>query len=389
MGIRADRSRNPQEFEGAASAVTANVTVTGLLKRFGAFTAVDRINLEIPAGQFFTLLGPSGCGKTTTLRMLAGLERPDGGEIRVGDRVVSAPERGIFVPPERRQMGMVFQSYAVWPHMTVFENVAFPLREQRRPKPEVIERTMETLALVGLADLAHRPAPNLSGGQQQRVALARALVANPQVLLLDEPLSNLDARLREQMRFEIRNMQARLGITTIFVTHDQLEAMTLSDQVGLMNAGHVEQIGAPRDVYERPETRYTMDFLGQVNHLPARIVATNGVIGALVAGFEVPLAITDDLREGDEVVLAFRSESVDLAPTGGHIRGTVLGAMYIGGYMEYVVEVAGSPIYVRAPAASQVAVGESVGLVLTTAAVRAWRTSEPREEARVPDPRFS
>jgi iron(III) transport system ATP-binding protein len=365
------------------------VTVTGLLKRFGAFTAVDRINLEIPAGQFFTLLGPSGCGKTTTLRMLAGLERPDAGEIRVGDRVVSAPERGIFVQPERRQMGMVFQSYAVWPHMTVFENVAFPLREQRRPKPEVVERTMETLGLVGLAHLAHRPAPNLSGGQQQRVALARALVANPQVLLLDEPLSNLDARLREQMRFEIRNMQARLGITTIFVTHDQLEAMTLSDQVGLMNAGHVEQIGAPRDVYERPETRYTMDFLGQVNHLPARIVAPNGVIHALVAGFEVPLLVTEGLREGDEVVLAFRSESVDLAPTGGHVRGTVLGAMYIGGYMEYVVEVAGSPIYVRAPAASQIAVGESVGLILTTPAVRAWPTDVDRGEARVPDPRFT
>ena len=365
--------------------MATSVRIKGLLKEFGSFTAVDRIDLEIKAGQFFTLLGPSGCGKTTTLRMIAGLERPTGGEIYVGDRLVSAPNRGVFVPPEQRRMGMVFQSYAIWPHMTVFENVAFPLRELRLPKATVHERTLATLELVGLADFASRPAPLLSGGQQQRVALARALAPSPEVLLLDEPLSNLDARLREQMRFEIRSTQARLGITTIFVTHDQLEAMTLSDEVAVMHSGRVEQIGPPRQVYEQPATRYVMDFLGQVNHLSARIRVIDGVSHAEVRGAgTIRLGSTEGLAEGDEVVLGFRSESVNLAPGGGDLVGTITAATYIGGYMEYVVEVGGAGLHVRAPADSNLPIGSSTGLRMTIDGIRTWGGSTPAAPPQAP-----
>ncbi len=351
------------------------VSVTGLVKRFGATNAaVDGVSFEVKTGKFVTLLGPSGCGKTTTLRMIAGLERPDAGEIRVGTRVLSSGNRGVFVPPERREMGMVFQSYAIWPHMTVFENVAFPLREKSVPRAEIRDRVMATLELVGLGDYASRPAPLLSGGQQQRVALARALVGNPQVLLLDEPLSNLDARLREQMRFEIRSMQVRLGITTIFVTHDQLEAMTLSDNVIVMNAGRIEQTGSPRQVYEEPTTRYVMDFLGQVNHLPARIRIANGEARAIVNAGELPLPSSDGWADGDEAVVAFRAEAVALADSGGQVRGTVTAATYIGGQMEYLVQVGEAFVRVPARSDSRAVVGSSVGLNITPADIRAWRT---------------
>ena len=351
----------------------ANVKVSALVKRFGAVAAVDGIDFEVQTGHFFTLLGPSGCGKTTTLRMIAGLERPDGGEIRVGDKVVSAPGRGVFVPPERRDMGMVFQSYAVWPHMTVFENVAFPLQERKVPRPQVRERVMATLELVGLGGLAQRPAPALSGGQQQRVALARALVCNPQVLLLDEPLSNLDARLREQMRAEIRTMQLRLGITTIFVTHDQIEAMTLSDRVAVMNAGRIEQIGPPREVYERPSTRYVMDFIGNVNHLPAKIVSAAGTLRARVGGHDVALPSPEGWSDGDDAVLAFRSESVSIAADGGDISGVVAGATYLGGAMEYLIRVDDANVRIRVPAGTDLRVGARVGLRLSRTEVSAWR----------------
>jgi len=361
--------------------LAANVLIKGLVKWFGDFTAVNRIDLDIKAGTFFTLLGPSGCGKTTTLRMIAGLEHPTGGEIYVGERLVSAPERGIFVPPERRHMGMVFQSYAIWPHMTVFENVAFPLQELRLPKAEIRERTMATLELVGLGDFAKRPAPLLSGGQQQRVALARALAPSPEVLLLDEPLSNLDARLREQMRFEIRNTQARLGITTIFVTHDQLEAMTLSDKVAVMNAGNVDQIGAPREVYENPSTRYVMDFLGQVNHLRGRIRFADGSAHAEV-GTAGRVRVTDiqGLDDGADVVIGFRSESVSFATDDRDLVGTVTAATYIGGYLEFVVEVAGQNLIVRGGLEQEWPVGSEVGLKLSRKGVRAWSASAAAPE---------
>ena len=368
--------------------MTANVAVRGLVKRFGATVAVDGVDFDVQAGHFFTLLGPSGCGKTTTLRMIAGLEKPDAGEIRVGDRVVSAPERRTFVPPERRGMGMVFQSYAVWPHMTVFENVAFPLVERKVERSEIRKRVAATLEQVGLAQLADRPAPALSGGQQQRVALARALVANPEVLLLDEPLSNLDARLREQMRAEIHGMQRRLGITTIFVTHDQLEAMTLSDRVAVMRDGRIEQIGTPREVYERPASKYVMDFIGNVNHLPAKMSIAGGALRARVHGGELLLSgpstgagSTDGWAEGDDAVLAFRSEAVSLAGAGGpqHLRGTVTAATYLGGAVEYVVRVGESEVRLRAAPIDVLALGSMVALSVNLPDVSAWHAREQRD----------
>jgi iron(III) transport system ATP-binding protein len=219
--------------------------------------AADDVTFDVPEGTFFTLLGPSGCGKTTTLRSIAGLERPVSGEIRIGEAVVFSGERRVFVPPNRRNIGMVFQSYAIWPHMNVFENAAFPLKvgSARLSKAAIDERVNRVLAAVGLADFAGREATRLSGGQQQRLALARALVMEPKLLLLDEPLSNLDAKLRQRMRFELKRLQRELGVTTVYVTHDQNEALALSRQIAVMNAGRIVQVGTPREIYESPRPR--------------------------------------------------------------------------------------------------------------------------------------
>ena len=356
------------------------VRATGIVKTFGSLTAVNDLSLEAKAGEFLTLLGPSGCGKTTTLRLIAGLERPDQGEILLGSRLLSSAVTGLFVPPERRGMGMVFQSYAIWPHMTVFENVAFPLRELRCPRPEIRERVMAILTTVGLGGLSDRPAPMLSGGQQQRVALARALVSNPQVLLLDEPLSNLDARLREEMRFELRDMQARLGITSIFVTHDQAEAMTLSDRIIVMNSGRVEQEGRPEDVYQRPSTRFVMDFLGRANHLPARIARGTG--GGWVAviegnGSDVPIPGPEQWVEGQDVLLAFRPEGVQAlaAEADGAWVGVVRSSVYVGGHVEYVVDLGGLAVRARGPEDPRLAHETRARLSVSPRAVRVWPRS--------------
>ncbi len=355
------------------------VRVSGLVKAFGSVLAVNDLSFEAKAGEFLTLLGPSGCGKTTTLRLIAGLERPDRGEIQVGGRPLSSTDRGLFVPPERRGMGMVFQSYAIWPHMTVFENVAFPLQEQRVRRAEIRERVMAMLGTVGLGELHARPAPMLSGGQQQRVALARALVSNPEVLLLDEPLSNLDARLREEMRFELREMQARLGITSIFVTHDQAEAMTLSDRIVVMNAGGIEQEGSPEEVYQRPSTRFVMDFLGRANHLPARIA--KGLDGSLVAEVEecassLPVP-GGGWSIGQEVLLAFRPEAVEAraADADGAWVGVVRSSVYVSGHVEYVVEVGRFTVRATGPEDTRLPHEARAKLCVSPRAVRVW----PRE----------
>src|SRR5499433_1321736 len=353
------------------------VRASGLVKTFGSVLAVNDLSFEARAGEFLTLLGPSGCGKTTTLRLVAGLERPDRGEILVGDRAVSSAASGLFVPPERRGMGMVFQSYAIWPHMTVFENVAFPLQELRVPRAEIRERVMAMLGTVGLGALHARPAPMLSGGQQQRVALARALVSNPQVLLLDEPLSNLDARLREEMRFELREMQAKLGITSIFVTHDQAEAMTLSDRIVVMNAGRIEQEGGPEEVYQRPSTRFVMDFLGRANHLPARIA--KGSDGRLVAevegsGCALPVDGTGGWSVGQEVLLAFRPEAVE-ARTAEHDEpwvGVVRSSVYVSGHVEYVVEMGKFTVRATGPEDARLPHDARAKLCVSPRAVRVW-----------------
>src|SRR5215470_3034258 len=247
------------------------VLVEDVSRHFGDVVAVDRVNLSIARGEFVTLLGPSGCGKTTTLRMVAGLEQNTGGRISIADRVVSDAAAGFFVPPDHRQLGMVFQSYAIWPHMTVFDNVAYPLRIRRRSKAEIHQRVHAVLRLVEMETFADRPAPALSGGQQQRVAIARALVFEPEVLLLDEPLSNLDARLRAQMGEEFRALQRRLGITALYVTHDQEEAMALSDRIVVMQRGRILQTGEPETVYRRPASREVASFFGTPNLIEASV----------------------------------------------------------------------------------------------------------------------
>jgi len=363
------------------------VRAIGLVKTFGTVTAVNDLSFEARAGEFLTLLGPSGCGKTTTLRLVAGLERPDRGEILVGDRPISSVASGLFVPPERRGMGMVFQSYAIWPHMTVFENVAFPLQELRVPRAETRERVMAMLSTVGLGDLHARPAPMLSGGQQQRVALARALVSNPQVLLLDEPLSNLDARLREEMRFELREMQAKLGITSIFVTHDQAEAMTLSDRIVVMNAGRIEQEGSPEDVYQRPSTRFVMDFLGRANHLPARIV--KGDDGSLVAAVEdsdcsMPVGGVGSWSVGEVVLLAFRPEAVEAraAERDEAWVGVVRSSVYVSGHVEYVVEIGKFTVRATGPEDARLPHDARARLCVSPRAVRIWPRSSGADGGR-------
>jgi iron(III) transport system ATP-binding protein len=251
------------------------VQISNLEKFFGEdkdrVHVLKGVSLEIPEGSLYTFLGPSGCGKTTTLRCVAGLERPDGGNISIDGKHVYSGSQGVYVPTNKRPIGMVFQSYAIWPHMTVFENVAYPMTIHRRPKEEIKRRVGDVLRIVGLHGLEDRPAPKLSGGQQQRVAFARALVNEPKVMLLDEPLSNLDAKLREQMRFEIKALQRRVNITTIYVTHDQGEALAISDQIAVMHGGKLIEVGNPYQLYSRPKRKFTATFLGLTNLIEGRV----------------------------------------------------------------------------------------------------------------------
>src|SRR6185503_2941133 len=248
----------------------AFIDIADIDKRFGGFQALSRITLAIAEREFITFLGPSGCGKTTMLRTLAGFLTPDNGSIRVAGRLLSSPQA--VVPPEQRRMGMVFQNYAIWPHMSVFENVAFGLRIDKMERAKIEERVARVLAAVGLEGLERRNPGQLSGGQQQRVALARSLVVEPAILLLDEPLSNLDAKLRERMRTELKTLQRRSGITFIYVTHDQAEAMALSDRIVVFSQGAVQQVGTPRDVFERPANLFVADFMGLVNKVPGTLI---------------------------------------------------------------------------------------------------------------------
>jgi iron(III) transport system ATP-binding protein len=362
-----------------------DVRVVGLAKAFGKAAAVDGVDFDVPAGSLVTLLGPSGCGKTTTLRIVAGLERPDAGEVYVGGQLLTSASRSMFVPPERRRMGMVFQTYAIWPHMTVFENIAFPLREQGVPAAEIRERVTTMLESLGLTGFQDRPAPLLSGGQQQRVALGRALVGDPDVLLLDEPFSNLDARLREEMRFELKELQSRVGVTTLFVTHDQAEAMILSDRVLVMNAGRIAQDGTPRQIYESPRTRFVMDFLGQVDHVSARVVRTpEGAYVARpedVAGPPVPLDPGRTWRDGEAAVLAFRSTDVQVRPASadGLWPGIVLSAVYLGERVEYLVKLGAAQVRASGPVTEPLSKGTMVQLQIPMGAIHVWSTRDEED----------
>ena len=318
------------------------VQIESLEKYFGEdrerVHVLKGVSLDIPEGSLYTFLGPSGCGKTTTLRCVAGLERPDGGKISIDDKAVFASGERVYIPTNKRPIGMVFQSYAIWPHMTVFENVAYPLTIRRRPKSEIKKRVEDVLKVVGLHGLEDRPAPKLSGGQQQRVAFARALVNEPKVMLLDEPLSNLDAKLRVQMRFEIKALQRRVNITTIFVTHDQAEALAISDQIAVMHSGKLIEVGTPHQLYSRPKRKFTATFLGLTNLIEGKVIELGGDSkpGRLetkkgVFSF-IPAA---GLQKNQAAVISIRPEHIPVhkeKPQGldNVVEGTVKEAIFMG-----------------------------------------------------------
>jgi len=330
-----------------------------LAKHYGGVRSVDGIDLAVEPGEFICLLGPSGCGKTTTLRMVAGFLEPDEGEIRVNGRVVSAPRS--VVPPERRNMGMIFQSYAVWPHMTVRDNVGYGLKMQKVAAGEKARRVDTILAATKLAELANRYPGELSGGQQQRVALARALAPNPEILLLDEPLSNLDANLRGDMRFEIRRLHDEFHDTSIYVTHDQLEAMTMADRIVVMNLGRIEQIGSPEDVYDRPQSRFVARFIGASNVIEGRQAADRRVE---INGHGISVASGDFPGVGATVGVCVKMHDLELVPGSANgaanaIPGKVVSHAYLGSHRDYIVDV-GQELLVSAPASMQLDAGAPV-----------------------------
>ena len=310
----------------------SEVRIEHVFKRFGDVTAVSDFDLTVKDGEFVSLLGPSGCGKTTSLRMIAGFERATEGEIYIGDHCVSSHIKNTFVPPEKRDIGMVFQSYAVWPHMTVTENVAYPLKIQKVPKEERAARVAEMLKLVHLDEYGNRYPHQLSGGQQQRVALARALVMRPGLLLLDEPLSNLDAKLRESMRFEISSIQKELGITIIYVTHDQSEAMTMSDRVVVMSRGVIQQIGTPYEIYRNPANKMVADFIGLVNFVEGEVQGDRVYISGTGVSFPNTSGITGS------ATIAVRPENITMSRTSGTIEGTLVHRFYLGDAVDYRVQ---------------------------------------------------
>ncbi len=304
----------------------------------GEVTAVDNISLQIEKGEFVTLLGPSGCGKTTTLRMIAGFEFPTTGDIHLDGEIIND------LPPHKRDMSMVFQSYAIFPHLTVFENTAYGLRVQRLPKAEINQRVDRVLELVELEGYGNRTPEQLSGGQQQRVALARALVMEPKVLLMDEPLSNLDAKLREQMRSEIRHIQKQIGITSVYVTHDQTEAMTMSDRIVVMNEGRIEQVGSPTKIYRRPSNRFVADFIGRANFVKGTVRGLeNGRLAVESLGSTLSVAAShNNFKIGQDVTLVIRPEMMMIdPPANAHVEGIVREAAYLGSMVEYDVAVDG------------------------------------------------
>ena len=325
------------------------LVLKSLVKIFGsgenAFTAVDNVDIEVQEGELVTLLGPSGCGKTTTLRMISGFELPTSGEIRIDGEDVST------TPPNQRPTTMVFQNYALFPHLTVFENIAYGLKIRRESAENIRKQTEEIMLLVGLEGLAERSPAQLSGGQQQRVSLARSLVMEPKVLLLDEPLSNLDAKLRVSTRLEIRKLQQRVGITSVYVTHDQEEAMTLSDRVVIMHQGKIMQIGSPQAIYAKPANRFVADFIGKANFLEANVgsLGSNNELVLDIVGkkFEVTVE-PGSFSEGQRVLLVVRPESINLEPKRPDtLTGTIREAVYLGSQMVYEVEVAKTIITVE------------------------------------------
>ncbi len=330
----------------AAETSGAYLEVQNLVKWFGNDRAVDNISFGIPKGSFLTLLGPSGCGKTTTLMSIAGLHSIDGGRIRVGDAIFTSPKEGLFMPPEKRDIGMVFQSYAIWPHMTVAQNVAYPLEIRNIERSEIDDRVAAVLKLVGLTDWANSLATNLSGGQQQRASLARAIVSNPRLLLFDEPLSNLDLKLRETMRVELKRIQSEVGITSIYVTHDQSEALVMSDEIIVMSKGKIEQRGGPVEIYSKPVNEYVSNFIGVANLMKGKVLDAADGKGRLEVEqggqkITVPCMIGPGIGAGDDAVLSVRPENVHAVRENGagvKLEGEVTHAIFLGSYVDCRVQ---------------------------------------------------
>jgi len=342
------------------------VTVAALTKRFGAVAAVDGVGFTVAEGEFFTLLGPSGCGKTTTLRCVAGLESADAGRIEIAGRPVFDSARGLDLPANERDIGMVFQSYAVWPHMNVAENIGYPLKVRGVAAAQVAARVDQVLGLLEMAGLGGRMPSQLSGGQQQRVALGRALAVEPRVLLLDEPLSNLDAKLRESMRAELKLIQRRAGLPILYVTHDQVEALSMSDRIAVMSAGRIHHLAPPEEIYDRPRTRFVLDFVGAVNYLPCTVAgAEGGRLRLAVPGgeWQVP-APSGPVPAAAGLSVAVRPEDLDLiAPApDGLPRARVTLRAFVGEGFEYRLDLLGHDLRVRTDKTVQVAEGAEIGL---------------------------
>lgn len=351
--------------------------VKELAKSYGRAVALDGVSFEIRRGETLALLGPSGCGKSTTLKIISGLELPDGGEVSIFGQTVVSVSRNAFVPAEKRNLGLVFQSYAIWPHMTVEQNVSYPLEVRRAPKRDAAKQVDEILEVVGLAGYQKRPATQLSGGQQQRVALARALVYNPSLLLLDEPLSNLDARLRDELRAELRRIQRQMNLTVLYVTHDQVEALTLADHVAVMNQGRIEQLGTPLSVYDTPRTLFVQNFLGKACLFEATVKqAGNPVQLELDVGPVLTLSIQRDLSLDARVYVSFRAEdvSLDVEPTPNELRlpAVVVERRFLGSKLEYVVRVGQQDLVLESPRAVTVDAGDNIDLYIPRERIRIW-----------------
>src|SRR3954471_8284580 len=340
----------------------ASVELRGLTKKYGPLAVVDDVSLKIAHGTLVCLLGPSGCGKTTTLRLVAGFVEPTDGEIRAGDRVVSSPQK--TVPPERRNMSMIFQSYALWPHMTVAENIMYGLKLRKVDSATIKKKLDDILATTRLAPLAQRYPGELSGGQQQRVALARALIVEPETLLLDEPLSNLDANLREEMRFEVRRLHDAFRYTTIYVTHDQSEAMTTADVICVMNLGKIEQAGSPEEIYDRPRSEFVARFIGMSNVFKGKALDQ-----ARISFAGVPLRVTGDpLQPNGETAVSIRQHQIELLATeptakDNVVPATVMRQVFLGSIRDYMVEAAdGTQLRIVTEADGSIAQGAPVWL---------------------------
>jgi iron(III) transport system ATP-binding protein len=367
--------------------MSAELRVDNLRKQFAVGRpAVDGVSFRVEPGEIVVLLGPSGCGKTTTLRCVAGLEHPTSGSIAIGGDVVSDPARGVLVPPRLRNIGMVFQSYAVWPHMTVRQNVAYPLRHRKVSRDEIDRKVNEALALVGLTEYASRPVTALSGGQMQRVALARSLVYQPQLLLLDEPLSNLDAKLRLRLRDDLRRIIKQTNVTAIYVTHDQSEAVVLGDRIGVMRDGHLLQMAPPAEIYNRPADLFVANFTGASNLLSGKVVERNGEFGTIEAasGHRLSAVLPKNVGAGEAVKIALRPENVRLGANGtgeaNRFTGKVSAQRYQGTQTVYDVALLGGQIEaIELGTNARFAVGSDVEVALPPSLLWAYSARETTE----------